>query len=117
MSKYLILHCYAVLLIEKKDEEGKSHVLSAALEIAEGETLEVDAKYRALVAIRSLMVEGVVKKIAMDFDVESVATSTKASKDLKVAQVGADICHTPKPRTAETFRGGGRHVQYHNSVI
>lgn len=82
---------YAVLLIEKKDEEGQSHVLSAALEIAEGETLEVDAKYRALVAIGSLMVEGAVKKIAMDFDVESVATSAKASKDLKVAQVGADI--------------------------
>ncbi|CAH1444875.1 unnamed protein product [Lactuca virosa] len=82
---------YAVLLIEKKDEEGQSHVLSAALEIAEGETLEVDAKYRALVAIGSLMVEGAVKKIAMDFDVGSVATSAKASKDLKVAQVGADI--------------------------
>ncbi|CAH1431487.1 unnamed protein product [Lactuca virosa] len=45
---------YAVLLIEKKDEEGQSHVLSAALEIAEGETSEVDAKYRALVAIGSL---------------------------------------------------------------
>ncbi|KAL7617903.1 hypothetical protein Lser_V15G04026 [Lactuca serriola] len=27
------------------------------------------------------------------------------------------LCHTPKPRTAETFRGVGRHVQYHNSVI
>ena len=25
-------------------------------------------------------------------------------------------CHTPKPRTAETFWGGGRHVQYHNTV-
>ncbi|KAL7608843.1 hypothetical protein Lser_V15G12110 [Lactuca serriola] len=46
---------YAVLLIEKKDEEGQSHVLSAALEIAEGETSEVDAKYRALVAIGSLI--------------------------------------------------------------
>ncbi|KAI3755551.1 hypothetical protein L1987_55354 [Smallanthus sonchifolius] len=50
---------YAVLLIEKKDEEGQAHVLSAALEIAEGETLETDAKYRALVAIGSLMLEGV----------------------------------------------------------
>nr|KAJ0227888.1 hypothetical protein LSAT_V11C100026510 [Lactuca sativa] len=26
------------------------------------------------------------------------------------------MCRTSKPRTAETFRGGGRHVQYHNSV-
>ncbi|KAL4581254.1 hypothetical protein LXL04_017464 [Taraxacum kok-saghyz] len=82
---------YAVLLIEKKDEEGQSHVLSAALEIAEGETLEADAKYRALVAIGSLMLEGLVKKIAIDFDVVSVAKLAKTSKDSKVAQVGADI--------------------------
>ena len=26
------------------------------------------------------------------------------------------MCHTPKPRTEETFWGGGRHVQYHNNV-
>lgn len=82
---------YAVLLIEKKDEEGQSHVLSAALEIAEGESLEVDAKYRALVAIGSMMVDGLVKKIAIDFEVGSVAKLAKASKDSKVAEVGADI--------------------------
>lgn len=82
---------YAVLLIEKKDEEGQAHVLSAALEIAEGETLEADAKYRALVAIGSLMLEGVVKKIAMDFEVGSIAKVAKASKDSKIAEVAADI--------------------------
>nr|XP_043627737.1 phospholipase A-2-activating protein [Erigeron canadensis] len=82
---------YAVLLIEKKDEEGQAHVLSAALEIAEGETLEADAKYRALVAIGSLMIEGLVKKIALDFDVGSIAKMAKASKDIKVAEVGIDI--------------------------
>ncbi|CAH1448867.1 unnamed protein product [Lactuca virosa] len=54
ISYYTLVLNYDVLLIEKKDEEGQSHVLSAALEIAEGETLEVDAKYRALVAIGSL---------------------------------------------------------------
>ncbi|KAI3804971.1 hypothetical protein L1987_26901 [Smallanthus sonchifolius] len=82
---------YAVLLIEKKDEEGQAHVLSAALEIAEGETLETDAKYRALVAIGSLMLEGLVKKIALDFEVGSVAKLAKASKDSKVSEVAADI--------------------------
>ncbi|PHT42102.1 hypothetical protein CQW23_20956 [Capsicum baccatum] len=86
----LILN-YAVLLIEKKDEEGQSQVLSAALEIAEEESVEADAKFRALVAIGSLMLAGVVKRIAMDFDVVNIAKSAKASKDAKIAEVGADI--------------------------
>ncbi|KAE8686785.1 cytochrome c bioproteinsis protein CCS1 [Hibiscus syriacus] len=89
----LILN-YAVLLIEKKDEEGQSHVLSAALEnsimlvavdytdslfndyfshvnpelyslychlaqIAEQENLEVDSRFRALVAIGSLVLSSI----------------------------------------------------------
>ncbi|KAH9695972.1 phospholipase a2-activating protein [Citrus sinensis] len=86
----LILN-YAVLLIEKKDEEGQSHVLSAALEIAEEESMEVDSKYRALVAIGTLMLEGLVKKIALDFDVGNIARVAKASKETKIAEVGADI--------------------------
>lgn len=28
-----VFHSYAVLLIEKKDQEGQSHVLSSALEV------------------------------------------------------------------------------------
>lgn len=86
----LILN-YAVLLIEKKDQEGQSHVLSAALEIAEEESIEVDSKYRALVAIGTLMLEGLVKKIALDFDVGNIAKVAKASKEAKIAEVGADI--------------------------
>ncbi|KAF5951622.1 hypothetical protein HYC85_009566 [Camellia sinensis] len=86
----LILN-YAVLLIENKDQEGQSQVLSAALEIAEEENLEVDPKFRALVAIGSLMLEGLVRKIAVDFDVENIAKTAKASKDTKIAEVGADI--------------------------
>ncbi|XWS54639.1 hypothetical protein CRYUN_Cryun10bG0106000 [Craigia yunnanensis] len=82
---------YAVLLTENKDEEGQSHVLSAALEIAEQENLEVDSRFRALVAIGSLMLEGLVKKIAMDFDVENIAKVAKASKEAKIAEIGADI--------------------------
>lgn len=86
----LILN-FAVLLIEKRDEEGQLQVLSAALEVAEAENLEVDSKFRALVAIGSLMLDGSVKKIALDFDVESIAKAFKSSKDTKVAEVGADI--------------------------
>ncbi|KAL5715136.1 hypothetical protein ACHQM5_017003 [Ranunculus cassubicifolius] len=82
---------YAVLLIEKRDEEGQSQVLSAALEIAEDGNQDVDSKYRALVAVGSLMLGGVVKKIAIDFDVESIAKAAKISKEAKIAEVGADI--------------------------
>ncbi|XP_015900825.2 uncharacterized protein LOC107433940 [Ziziphus jujuba] len=86
----LILN-YAVLLIEKKDQEGQSQVLSAALEVAEEGNIEVDSKFRALVAIGSLMLDGLVKRIALDFDVENIAKAAKASKEAKIAEVGADI--------------------------
>ncbi|XP_065856759.1 uncharacterized protein [Euphorbia lathyris] len=82
---------YAVLLIEKKEQEGQSQVLSVALEIAEEENLEVDTKFRALVAIGSLMLDGLVKQIALDFDVKNIAKTAKASRDTKIAEVGADI--------------------------
>ncbi|KAF9620280.1 hypothetical protein IFM89_011015 [Coptis chinensis] len=60
---------FAVLLIEKGDGEGQSQVLSAALE----------------------MLDGLMKKIAMDLDVQSVAKVAKTSKVAKIAEVGADI--------------------------
>ncbi|WZY95089.1 hypothetical protein YC2023_067418 [Brassica napus] len=82
---------YAVLLIEKKDQEGQAQVLSAALQIAEEDAADVDSKFRSLVAIGSLMLEGLVKKIAIDFEVESIAKSAKASKEAKIVEVGADI--------------------------
>lgn len=37
------------------------------------------------------MLEGVVKRIAMDFDVANIAKAAKASKDAKIAEVGVDI--------------------------
>ncbi|CAL0304221.1 unnamed protein product [Lupinus luteus] len=86
----LILN-YTVLLIESKDREGQSQVLSAALEIVENENVEGDSKFRALVAIGSLMLEGLVKKIALDFDVLNVAKAAKGSKEAKIAEVGSDI--------------------------
>ncbi|XP_010519317.1 PREDICTED: phospholipase A-2-activating protein [Tarenaya hassleriana] len=82
---------YAVLLIEKKDEEGQAQVLSAAMQIVEEEAADADSKFRALVAIGSLMLEGLVKKIALDFDVGNIAKAAKASKETKIAEVGSDI--------------------------
>ncbi|MED6204151.1 hypothetical protein PIB30_006212 [Stylosanthes scabra] len=86
----LILN-YAVLLTESKDEEGQYQVLSAALEIAEDGKVEVDSKFRALVAVGSLMLEGLVKKAALDFDVLNIAKAAKASKESKLAEIGSDI--------------------------
>lgn len=37
------------------------------------------------------MLEGLVKQIALDFDVENIAKAAKASKEAKIAEVGADI--------------------------
>lgn len=37
------------------------------------------------------MLNGLVKSIALDLDVKSVANSAKASMDSKIAEVGADI--------------------------
>uniref|UniRef100_A0A0D9WV36 Phospholipase A-2-activating protein n=1 Tax=Leersia perrieri TaxID=77586 RepID=A0A0D9WV36_9ORYZ len=82
---------YAVLSIESKDEQSQAQILSAALEIAEDDTQDADSKYRALVAIGSLMLNGLVKSIALDLDVKSVANAARTSKDLKIAEVGADI--------------------------
>ncbi|KAL6522636.1 hypothetical protein OROMI_031594 [Orobanche minor] len=91
MSYATLLLNYAVLLIENKDEEGQSQVLSAALEMAEEETVDSDSRFRALVAIGSLMLEGVVKSVALDFDVVNIAKAAKKSNDAKISEVGADI--------------------------
>ncbi|XP_075492671.1 uncharacterized protein LOC142530750 [Primulina tabacum] len=91
LSYATLLLNYSVLLIEMKDEVGQSQVLSAALEMAEEETVDSDSRFRSLVAIGSLMLEGLVKKVALDFDVVSVARAAKASKETKIAEVGADI--------------------------
>ncbi|XP_039131042.1 phospholipase A-2-activating protein [Dioscorea cayenensis subsp. rotundata] len=82
---------YAVLLINQKDQEGQAQILSAALEIAEDENQDTDSRFRALVAIGSLMLDGLVKSIAIDFDVQSIAKSAKTSKDTRIAEVAADI--------------------------
>ncbi|EPS70347.1 hypothetical protein M569_04408, partial [Genlisea aurea] len=91
LSYATLLLNYAVLLIENKDEEGQSQVLSAALEMAEEETIDSDSRFRILVAIGSLMLEGVVRRVALDLDVLSIAIAAKSSRDPKIAEVGADI--------------------------
>lgn len=37
------------------------------------------------------MLKGLVKSIAIDFDVRSIAKAAKASKEVKITEVGADI--------------------------
>ena len=37
------------------------------------------------------MLDGLVRKIALDLDVEDIAKAATASKDAKIAEVGADI--------------------------
>ena len=37
------------------------------------------------------MLDGLVKKIALDFDVLSIARAAKGSKEAKIAEVGSDI--------------------------
>ena len=37
------------------------------------------------------MLDGLMRKIALDIDVEDIAKATKASKDAQIAEVGADI--------------------------
>ncbi|CAN1255594.1 Phospholipase A-2-activating protein [Linum perenne] len=82
---------YAVLLIAKKDEEGQYQVLSAAFEMAEHDTLDADTKFRALVAIGSLMLDGLVKAVAQDLGIDKIAKAAKSSANSKLSEVGADI--------------------------
>ncbi|KAF9684329.1 hypothetical protein SADUNF_Sadunf04G0107000 [Salix dunnii] len=97
---------YATMIL-KKDHEGQSQVLSAALEIVvvvqrHGPELNVGCGLRTSssglqvsfcwISGRDLqMLDGLVKRIALDFDVENVAKTAKASKEAKIAEVGADI--------------------------
>ncbi|XP_028776282.1 phospholipase A-2-activating protein [Neltuma alba] len=55
LSYSTLLLNYVVLLIEMKDLEGQSQVLSASLEIIEDENVDVDSKFRAFVAVGSLV--------------------------------------------------------------
>lgn len=86
----LILN-YTVLLIDKKDEQSQGQMLTAAMEIVEDVSQDIDSKFRALVAIGSLMFEGFMKSRAIDFDILKVARTAKDSKEGKISEVGADI--------------------------
>ncbi|XP_057836619.2 uncharacterized protein LOC131046848 [Cryptomeria japonica] len=96
LSFSTLLLNYAVLLIESKDEDGQQQVLTAAMEMGDGQEQETDVRFRALVAIGSLMLDGLVKDQAIQLDVESIATSAKCSKETKITQVGEDIEHLIK---------------------
>ncbi|XP_078430526.1 transducin family protein / WD-40 repeat family protein [Wolffia australiana] len=91
ISYSTLLLNYAVLLIELKDEEGQAQILSAALDVAEDIDQDVVSRFRSLVAVGSLMLEGRVKSLAIELDVKTVAAAAKSSKEVEIAQVGADL--------------------------
>ncbi|MQL88662.1 hypothetical protein Taro_021222, partial [Colocasia esculenta] len=102
---------YAVLLIDMKDREGQAQVLSAVLDVAEDGTQDIVSRFRSLIAIGSLvsfsyykvegylimwmipelyfqlMLDGLVKSIAIDFDVQAIAKAAKASQEAEIAQI------------------------------
>ncbi|KAK6136802.1 hypothetical protein DH2020_029450 [Rehmannia glutinosa] len=49
-------------------------------EMAEEGTVDSDSRFRAMVAIGSLMLEGLVRRVALDFDVVNIAKAAKASR-------------------------------------
>ncbi|CAL1385017.1 unnamed protein product [Linum trigynum] len=83
----MLVHLQTRTLLGKELKEKTRKVL----QIAEQENLDVDSKFLALVAIGSLMLDGLVKRIALDFDVDKIAKAAKSSKDAKVSEAGADI--------------------------
>lgn len=91
ISYSTLLLNYAVLLIDLKDEEGQAQILSAALDVAEDANQDVVSRYRSLVAVGSLMLNGLVKSIAIGFDVKAIADAAKASPETEIAQVGSDL--------------------------
>ncbi|CAA6657705.1 unnamed protein product [Spirodela intermedia] len=91
VSYSTLLLNYAVLLIDIKDQQGQAQILSAALDVAEDVNQDVVSRFRSLVAVGSLMLSGLVKSIAIGFDVKAIAEAAKASQEAEIAQVGADI--------------------------
>lgn len=47
--------------------------------------------FNNILLLSEQMLDGLVKRIALDFDVENIAKAAKASKETKIAEVGADI--------------------------
>lgn len=84
---------YCVLLIETKDEAGQIQVLSAALEMAGPQENDVVSRYRALLTLGSLMLDGLVKNVAVDLDIKSIAQAAATSNQSQILEVGKDIEH------------------------
>ncbi|KAI5056625.1 hypothetical protein GOP47_0028443 [Adiantum capillus-veneris] len=87
---------YGVHLIDTKDEAGQIQVLSAALEIAGPQEQDPICRYRSLLAVGSLVSDGLVKSIALDLDVKALADSATASSEASISEVGRDILHVLK---------------------
>lgn len=87
---------YCVLLIDTKDEAGQIQVLSAALEMAGPQEQDPICRYRSLLTLGSLILDGLVKSVALDLDIKSIADAALVSSDSQVSEVGKDIQHVLK---------------------
>lgn len=82
---------YSALLLETNDEEGQIQVLSAAVEMADSQEADVEVRFRALVALGTLIHSSGVKSVAVDLDAKSLAAAACKSSVPKIAEVGRDI--------------------------
>eukprot|EP00249_Psilotum_nudum_P003972 c17494_g1_i1 orf=165-2480(+) len=84
---------YSVILTATKDEDGLIQVLSAALEMAGADEQDVVTRFRALLAIGSLMMNGTIKNVAIDLDIKSIINAAIASQQAQLLEVSEDIEH------------------------
>ncbi|CAM6084680.1 unnamed protein product [Calypogeia fissa] len=82
---------YSVLEVELKDQEGQIQALSAALELAGPQETDADVRFRALVALGTLIHGGQIKAIALDLDVGVIVDAALKSSTPKIMEVGKDI--------------------------
>ncbi|KAG6542654.1 hypothetical protein Mapa_015888 [Marchantia paleacea] len=86
----LILN-YSVLLVELKDEDGQTQAISGALEMAASTELEAEVRFRALVALGSIIHGGQVKNVVQDLDMKDIAVAAVQSAVTKISEVGKEI--------------------------
>ncbi|EFJ25455.1 hypothetical protein SELMODRAFT_98884 [Selaginella moellendorffii] len=92
---HLLLN-YAVRVIGANDENAQLQVLSAAMEVVAFVLKDDDINFLALQTIGSLVHSGLVKSVAKDLDIQSVAGTAKKSKVSRIAEIGADLDYVLK---------------------
>ncbi|KAL2609949.1 hypothetical protein R1flu_028522 [Riccia fluitans] len=82
---------YSVLLVELKDEEGQTQAISGALEMASSTEGDEEVRFRALVALGTIIHGGQVKDIVRDLGIDDIALAAAKSSVTKISEVGKDI--------------------------